>query len=337
MFSYLLRRVALMLPTLIGMTLMLFCVVRFSPGIASGSSSFDASAGMASDQAREEMVKRMQMRLRMVDENGNKISLPMQYILWFKDTMQGNLGESLQYHKPVVELVKERLPVTISLNILSAIIVYLIAIPGGMLAAVKRGRGLDITWSLSTLAFYSIPTIWTGSMAIGFLANPQYMGWFPSAGLHAVDTSRMTSLDYLGDYLLHLVLPVMVMSYGGFAYLSKQMRASMLDNLYSDYARTARAKGLSESVVVTRHVFRNSLLPLITIATGIIPALIGGSVIIETIFSIKGMGELAYRATLARDLPVIQGIGVISAILVLIANLVTDVCYAIADPRVSYD
>ncbi len=111
----------------------------------------------------------------------------------------------------------------------------------------------------------------------------------------------------------------------------------MLDNLYSDYARTARAKGLSEFVVTTRHVFRNSLLPLITIATGIIPGLIGGSVIIETIFSIKGMGELAFRATLARDLPLIQGLGVISAVLVLVSYLITDICYAVADPRVSYD
>lgn len=336
MFNYILRRFALMIPTLIGMTLMLFCVVRFSPGVATGA-SFDPGAGMASDQARAEQVKRMQMRLRMIDENGNKISLPMQYVLWLGDTARGNLGESLQYRKPVLDLIKERLPITITLNILSTLIVYIIAIPGGMLAAAKRGRSLDVSWSLTTLALYSIPGMWTASMAIGFLANPQYLGWFPSAGLHAVDTTRMTSFEYANDYLTHLVLPIMAMSYAGFAYLSKQMRASMLDNLYSDYARTARAKGLSEFVVTTRHVFRNSLLPLITIATGIIPGLLGGSVIIETIFSIKGMGELSYRATLARDLPVIQGIGVISAVLVLISYLITDICYAIADPRVSYD
>ncbi len=336
MLNYILRRIALMIPTLIGMTLMLFCVVRFSPGVASGS-SFDAGGGMTSDQARAEQVKRLQMRLRMVDEQGNKISLPMQYVLWLSDTARGNLGESLQYRKPVMDLVKERLPITLSLNIMATILVYLIAIPGGMLAAVRRGKMMDVSWSFITLALYSIPTMWVGSMAIGFFANPQHMGWFPSAGLHSVDTSRMTSLEYATDYLTHLILPVMVMTYGGFAYLSKQMRASMLDNLYSDYARTARAKGLSEFTVTTRHVLRNSLLPLITIATSIIPGLLGGSVIIEQIFSIKGMGELSYQATLARDLPLIQGLGVISAVLVLISYLATDICYAMADPRISYD
>jgi peptide/nickel transport system permease protein len=147
----------------------------------------------------------------------------------------------------------------------------------------------------------------------------------------------MTFFQYQMDYLHHLILPVVVMTYGGFAYLSKQMRASMLENMSMDYARTARAKGLSGFVVATRHVLRNSMLPQITIATSIIPGLLGGSVIIEQVFSIKGMGQLAFEATLARDLPVMQALGLVSGALVLLANLITDILYMVADPRVSYE
>lgn len=335
MLSYILRRIALMIPTLIGMTLLLFIVVRFSPGVGNVG-GFDAGGGMQ-EVDREAQVRKVKQRLRMIDEQGNPISLPMQYILWLKDSATGNLGESIKHREPVIDLISKRLPVTVTLNVIVTIIVYTIAVPGGMLSSARRGRTFDVAWSFTTLALYSIPTMWVGSMLIGFLANPRYLGWFPSAGLHAVDTPRMTFVEYAGDYVWHLVLPVLTLSYGAFAYLSKQMRASMLDNLSQDYARTARAKGLSGFVVVTRHVFRNSLIPLITIATGIIPGLLGGSVIVETIFSIQGMGQLAYSATLARDLPVIQALGLVSGILVLISYLITDICYALADPRVSYD
>lgn len=359
MLTYILRRLALMVPTLIGMTLMLFVIVRFAPGVGSGPGGLAPGGEMQSNEARLAQIKKHQQRLGMVDENGNKIPIYKQYFIWLDNTFKFwrapvaghvrilrihtpvptsiDLGESMQYRKPVWDLVRERVPTTATLNVVSIFFVYLIAIPGGMLAAVKRGRSFDVNWSLITLALYSLPGMWVGSMLIGFLANPQHVKLFPSAGLHATDTRYMTFLQYSFDYMWHLVLPIITMTYAGFAYLSKQMRASMLDNMSQDYARTARAKGLSGFVVVTRHVFRNSLLPLITIATGIIPSLIGGSVIIETMFSIKGMGELAFRATLARDLPVMQALGLISGVLVLISYIITDLCYAIADPRVSYD
>lgn len=345
-----------MVPTLIGMTLMLFVIVRFAPGVGSGPGGLGPGGDMQGNEARLEQIKKHQQRLGMVDAEGNKIPIYKQYFIWLDNTfkfwrvpMASNvriptpiptgidLGESMQYRKPVWELVKERVPTTATLNIISIFFVYLIALPGGMLAAAKRGRSFDVAWGLTTLALYSLPTMWIGSMLIGFLANPQYVKLFPAAGLHATDTRYMTFWQYSFDYMWHLVLPIITMTYAGFAYLSKQMRASMLDNLSQDYARTAKAKGLSGFVVATRHVFRNSLLPLITIATGIIPGLIGGSVIIETMFSIKGMGELAFRSTLARDLPVMQALGLISGVLVLVSYLITDLCYAVADPRVSYD
>jgi peptide/nickel transport system permease protein len=206
-----------------------------------------------------------------------------------------------------------------------------------MLASVRRGKAFDVGWSLSTLALFSLPIIWVGEFMVGFLGNPQYLGWFPAAGAHSTNTEWMTSMGYARDYLWHMVLPVVCLTYGGFAYISKLKRAAMLDNLGADYVRTARAKGVSGLVVVTRHVFRNSLLPMITVFAWVIPGLLGGSVVVENIFSIKGMGDLMLTATLGRDLPIVQAVAFIGSVITLACFLVADICYALADPRVSYE
>lgn len=337
MLSYILRRIFLMIPTLIGMSLILFSIMRFAPGLTTGGGAFGTGGEMRNRQARAAAEMAFKKRLHLVDDQGKAIILPMQYVYWLSDTVRGNFGESVQYNAPVATLIKERLPVTITLNLISTFLVYLIAIPGGMLASVNRGKSFDLLWSTGTLALYSLPVIWVGSMMIGFLANPQFLPWFPAAGIHSTNTDWMTSWQYARDYLWHAVLPVICLSYGGFAYLSKIKRAAMLDNLGLDYVRTARAKGLSELTVVTRHVFRNSLLPMITIFATVIPGLLGGAVIVESIFSIKGMGDLMLTATFARDLPIIQAVAFVGSVISLICLLLADIAYAMADPRVSYD
>ncbi len=336
MIQYIIKRLLLMIPTLLGMTLMLFAVVRFAPGLTSSGGAFSAGK-LKSTQAQLEEKKILERRLHLVDAQGRPISLPIQYILWLKDTCEGHFGTSLEYDEPVMTLIRQRLPVTLDLNLISILVVYLIAVPGGMLAAVQHGRLFDRAFNFGSLVLYSLPTIWVGSMLVGFLANPQYLDWFPAAGIHSTNTANMTWFQNLGDYLWHITLAVVCLTYGGFAYLSRQVQSSMLDNMRQDYVRTARAKGLKNSTVIIRHVFRNSLLPLITISAGILPGMLSGSVIVETIFSIHGMGMLAYSATFSRDLPVIQTVALIGAVLTLLSYLITDICYALADPRVSYD
>lgn len=338
MLSYIVRRILLMIPTLIGMTLVLFLLVRFAPGLTTGGGAFGgASGGLRGQAARAESERAMARRLHLVDDQGRKITLPKQYILWLWDSVKGDLGESVQYNAKVSDLIRERLPVTIAMNLISTILVYLVAVPGGMLASVKRGKTFDVMWSFFTLALFSLPIIWIGDMAVGFLANPKFLGWFPSAGAHSTNTDWMTSANYAADYLWHMVLPVLCLSYGQLAYLSKIQRAAMLDNISMDYVRTATAKGLPGFTTVTRHVFRNSLLPMITIFAGIIPSLLSGTIVVETIFSVKGMGDLMVTATFSRDLPIVQGVTFVVSIISLICLLITDICYAIADPRVSYD
>ena len=328
MLSYILRRIALMVPTLIGMTLMLFATARFAPGVTTGGGELGENA----KQARQALEQRMRERLHLDKP------LVTQYGLWLWDSIRGNYGESIQYNRPVSELIKERLPITITLNLISSIVVYLIAIPGGMLASIRRGKAFDVGWSLFTLALFSLPIIWVGDMLLAIFSNPESIfDWFPVSGSHATNTVWMTSVEYAKDFIWHITLPVICLSYGSFAYLSKIQRAAMLDNLGLDYVRTARAKGLPPRVVITRHVFRNSLLPMITIFAGILPSLLGGTVVVERIFSISGMGDLVVTATTARDLPIVEGVTFIISVISLFSLLVADLCYMAADPRVSFD
>jgi ABC-type dipeptide/oligopeptide/nickel transport system permease component len=327
LLSYILRRLALMIPTLIGMTLMLFVIVRMAPGLTTGGGAQAENSKQAQKAIEEKITKRLHLDKPIL----------VQYFLWLGDTLRGDLGESIQHNRKVSLLISERLPVTITINLLSSFLIYLVAIPGGMLASARRGRLFDVGWSFTTLAMFSLPSIWVGDLLLAYFANPQYLGWFPVAGAHSPSTDWMTSAQYATDHLWHLTLPVITLSLGGFAYLSKLQRASILENLNLDYVRTAKAKGLPGHVIMLRHVFRNSLLPMITVFAGFIPGLLGGSIVVERIFSISGMGDLMVTATTARDLPIVQGVALIGSVITLICLLVADLCYVIADPRVSYE
>jgi len=336
MINYIIRRILLMFPTLIGMTFIIFAVIRMAPGLTTAGGTF-APGMLGAHQAQLAEKQFMERRLHLVNREGKPIPLVIQYFDWLGRIANGDLGTSIKFSEPVTKLVLQRLPVTLVINAISLVIIYLVAVPGGMLAAVYHGRFIDRAFGIGSLVLYSLPIIWVGSMAIGFLANPEYLNWFPSAGLHATNTSHMSYFQYVSDYAWHITLPVLCLSYGGFAYLAKQVRGSYLENLFTDFTRTARAKGLPPSAVLLRHVTQNSLLPMITIIGMTVPGLLGGSVIVEKIFSIEGMGRLMYQATYARDLPVIQSMALVSAAITLFSYLLVDIAYHAVDPRVTYD
>jgi len=259
-----------------------------------------------------------------------------------------DFGNSFSKSQPVSRLIADRLPVTITLNLMAFPIIYLIAIPGGMLAASRARTWTDIALGGLFVAMWSIPIVWAGVLAVGYLANRDYLGWFPVVGLHSQDAMQFTLLPsrladgswhrgYLLDSLWHLCLPVACLVYGGFAVLSKQTRAAMLDNFNADYVRTAKAKGVSGRDIVFRHVFRNSLLPLITMFATIFPAMLAGSVIVERIFQIPGMGSLIIESIYLRDREVILANVMMIGAVNILALLLADILYAIADPRIAYN
>ena len=257
-----------------------------------------------------------------------------------------DLGTSLR-GTPVVDLLARTVPTSLLLNALSVPLIYAVAIVSGIYAARRRGGWFDVSSGGLFLALWSVPTIWAGVLLITYFANTQYFRWFPSAGLHDLQAASMPFLPrwsgggfergWLLDTLWHLVLPVLCMTYAGFAVMSKVMRGAMLENLGADFVRTARAKGVSEHVVLWRHAFRNSVLPLITMVSGVLPALFAGTVVVETIFSINGLGRLGVEAAFQKDFEVVMATTLIGAVLGLSAELIRDLCYALADPRVSYD
>jgi peptide/nickel transport system permease protein len=257
-----------------------------------------------------------------------------------------DLGIAFSRQRPVVDLIAEHLPITLIINLLAFPIIYFIAIPSGMLAAIRRGSWADVGLGGLYIALYSVPVVLAGTLALGFLATPEYLNAFPTANLSSTAAEKMSFLPswdesgfvrgWLLDRAWHLFLPVVCIVYTGFAVLTKQTRAAMLENLNADYVRTARAKGVSNNDVIFVHVFRNSLLPLITMFVTIFPAMLAGSVIIERIFSVPGMGSLLLDAISQRDRELILANTTIIAVVNLLALLLADVLYALADPRIAY-
>lgn len=256
------------------------------------------------------------------------------------------LGESFVRSRKVSALIAEALPKTLLLQAMSLPLGYALAVWLGIQQATRRGGAIDVTISSTTLALWALPTIWVAVLLIGTLANDQIIHLFPTTGLNDITETSMAFLPshgpngfepgWLLDRLYHCILPVVCLTYGTFAILSRLARGALLDNLGADFVRTARAKGLHERVVLYRHAFRNSLIPLITVAGQLLPAMVTGAVVIETIFGINGMGKLAFDAAQQRDFELLLSITLVTAVLELIAYLLTDLGYAIADPRVSY-
>ncbi len=318
-----------MIPTLIGITIMVFAISRIAPG---NPVSLSMGPGGQMDAARAADVRKARMKLYGLDK-----PIPVQYANWFLRVVRFDFGDSIKHHKPVIDLIKERLPITLTLNLIAFFLIYIISLPLGVLSAVKHKQFIDNASSVLLFILWALPSMWVGQMMIGYLCGPTFLNWFPPAGLSSNQADILPFFPWLADRLWHLTLPVLCLTYGGFAYLTKQVRAGMLDNLRADYVRTARSKGLSNWTVVIKHAFRNSVIPVITIMATLIPAMLGGSVIIEEIFSIQGMGLLAFEAVTTRDYNVVMAVATISGLLNLVGILLGDIAYAMVDPRISFE
>ncbi len=309
-----------MVPLIFGITLITFTVIHLAPG-----NPVEVQTEMslkASAQARENLKK-----LYGLDK-----PLHIQYFDWLKRFVKLDFGKSFVDGRKVIDKIIERIPITLTINILSLILIFIIALPIGILSATKQYSIFDKLSTIFVFIGFSTPTFWLALLLmILFGVN---MGLLPISGIQSIDTSEMATFDRLWDWIKHLILPVGISAFGGIAGLSRYSRSSMLEVIRQDYIRTAKAKGLQEKKVIFRHAFRNALMPIVTILGLSVPGLIGGGVIFETIFAIPGMGQLFYSSTMSRDYPTIMGILVIGAILTLFGNLIADISYAFVDPRV---
>jgi len=310
-----------MVPLLLGITIVCFFVMHLAPGLPTDLQT----------QMNPKSTVEMKERLKTLYELDKPVH--QQYWSWLKKLSHGDLGISFSSdHRPVAAKIMERLPITIILEFLSLIIIIAIAVPIGVLSAVHQDSIFDKITGVIVFIGFAVPTFWLALLLMIFFGI--HLSWLPISGLRSLNYEYLTPWAQFIDLAKHLVLPVFISAFGGLAGLSRYMRANMLEVIRQDYIMTARAKGLSEREVIYKHALRNALLPAITILGLSIPGLIGGSVIFETIFAIPGMGQLFYMSVMARDYPTVMGILLIGAILTLLGNLIADVSYALADPRI---
>jgi len=355
MLSYLIRRILLLFPTLIGATALIFFVMELSPvSITSVLLSQEGNMQSGERAARQAYLeKRYGLNkppivryfkwLNAISPVGAKeegVGFPSAWSVGFKAP---DLGNSFKQSRPVAPIIMEALPITLLMQSIAIPISYGIAMLLGIWTAQHRGKVQDIATGTGLLAMWSLPVIWVSVMLIGFFSNVHYFKWFPTGELHHPESATWNFFPSNGtkgwflDTAWHLVLPILCLAYGNFAYLSKLTRAALLDTFGADFVRTARAKGLPDRVVLYRHAFRNSLLPLITVFASLLPALITGSVVVERVFSIPGTGKMLVDSIQANDYELFLSVSTITLLLQLVGYLLADIAYVIADPRVSYE
>jgi peptide/nickel transport system permease protein len=259
--------------------------------------------------------------------------LHVQYVRWLRRIVLLDFGRSFAPHgRPVLDMIRERLPITLTLNVVEMTIIVALAVPVGVTSATRQYSVFDKATTVFVFIGFATPDFWLAVM-LQILFGVQ-LGWLPISGLRLPVWEYLSFWQQQRDFISHLILPITVATFGGLAGFSRYMRQSMLEVIRQDYVQSARAKGLPESVVIGKHALRNAMLPIVTVLGLSLPTLIGGSVIVETIFAIPGMGQLMVQAVYERDYPVIMGNLVIVASLTLLANLVADLSYTLIDPRI---
>jgi peptide/nickel transport system permease protein len=311
--TYLLRRLVQGALTLLVVSLVVFAIVHQAPGGPALLNQPDLDPAVAREMAQ---------RLGLED------ALVVQYGRWLGHALQGNLGKSYQHGLPITQLVAERIPKTLVLSGTALVIAVVLALPLGTLSAVYRYSWLDHAATVTAFAGVSVPIFWLAILLIILFSVE--LGWLPSAGMVTVGAP----FSY-ADLLAHMVMPSLVLATFPLAQLMRYVRSSMVDVLAQDYIRTARAKGLTELVVLGWHALRNALIPIVTVLGVLTPRLLGGAVITETIFAWPGLGRLAVDAAITRDYPVVMGVTLFVSALVIVTNLVTDLLYGVIDPRIT--
>jgi peptide/nickel transport system permease protein len=321
MLLYLVKRLIMMVPLLIGITFISFAVMHLAPG-----SPTDLATEL--NPKMSEIAKERLTKLYGLDQ-----PMHLQYWNWLKRLVRLDFGRSFAPDgRPVLDKIAERLPITVTINALGLLLVLVVAIPIGVYSATHRGSLFDQATTVFVFVGFATPTFWLALLCMILFGVK--LGWLPISGIQSLNHDQLSLLGQLWDYARHLFLPVVLSAFAALAGMSRYMRANMLEVIRQDYITTARAKGLAERVVIYRHALRNALMPVITILGLSVPTLIGGSVIFESIFAIPGLGKLFYDGVMSRDYPLVMGGLVIGAVLTLLGNLLADLGYAAVDPRV---
>jgi peptide/nickel transport system permease protein len=331
--EYIVKRFLIMGPTLLGIMVISFAIIRLAPGDPA-SQRFgglgQATAGMDAERGTEAAERRFREKYHL-DE-----PVHVQFGYFLKRFATLDLIY-FQQEKPIWPDLMSALWVTIKINLIAFVLIYLFAVPVGVYSAAFPQSRLDRTLTIALFVLYSLPSFWVAELLRIWFSNKEQAIWFPIMDLHSSGFADMTPWERFCDYLHHITLPVICLTYGGLAYISRQMRAGMLEVIRQDYIRTAQAKGCGKARVILIHALRNGLFPIITLFASLLPFLIGGSVIIEYIFNIPGMGRFAFEGVLRREYDVVMSTLTLSAVMTLLGILISDVLYVLVNPQVTFD
>jgi microcin C transport system permease protein len=341
MLKYFFRRIAVILPTLLGVTMIVFIIINMAPGGpieqklqqmrfgsgegASSSNSRGATQGV-SDEVMESLKK----------QYGFDKPLHIRYFLWLKNIVTLNFGESFTYEEPVIDIIVSKFPVSLQFGVVSLLLSYLVSIPLGIIKALKKGSLFDMTTSFLLFIFYSIPPFMLAILLIVFFSGGSFFEWFPVGGLHSEAYDDFSALEKILDRIHHFSLPLICFTIGSFTSLTILMKNSLIEEIKKDYIRTARAKGLEEKVIYMKHALKNALIPIVTGLGEFLSVFFAGSLLLETIFQLDGIGLLSYKSVLSRDYNVIMGLVFIQSGLFLLGNVLSDIAYVIVDPRIDF-
>ncbi|KFL31166.1 peptide ABC transporter [Devosia riboflavina] len=313
MVQFILRRIAIAIPTLLIISFLIFLLQVMLPG--------DPALALAGEDPSPQAIAAIREKFQLDQP------IPMRYLTWVANVLQGDFGMSIRTGLPVRDMLIQRLPVTFQLALMAMILAVLIAIPGGIIAALRPNSPLDYTVSSFTLAGVSVPNFFLGIMLI--LLFSVTLGWLPSGGYVPFASDPLGSIR-------SLIMPSIVLAFATSAVLMSHTRSAMLGTLNQDYIRTARAKGVSEPLIVIKHALRNALIPIITLGTIQFGELLGGAVLTEQVFGIPGFGKMLVDGVFSRDYSIVQAVVLVQAIIFLIVTVTADILYAVANPKLRH-
>ncbi|OIQ16732.1 MAG: peptide ABC transporter permease [Bacteriovorax sp. MedPE-SWde] len=334
-----------MIPTMLGVTILMFAMVNLAPGspveqklqqMRFGGAG-EAGGGAAADggSSRDSAVS-SEVIEALNKQYGFDKPLHIRYWIWLKNLSTLDFGESFTYEEPVLDVVMSKLPVSIQFGLISFLMSYLICIPLGVLKAIKHGSKFDVSSSFLLSALYSIPGFMLGILLLVYFAGGTFVDWFPIGDLYSDSYDELTLWGQIKDRTWHFILPLISYMVGQFTVLTLLMKNSMLEVISQDYIRTAKAKGLANKVVYMKHALRNALIPIVTGFGHFLSLFFAGSLFIETIFNLDGLGLLGFQSLLERDYNVIMGLFFIQTVLMFVGNLISDLLYTAVDPRIDF-
>ena len=334
MFIYIVRRILLSIPTFLGITLITFIIINAAPGgpIEQKLQKIRMGGG---DGGRSTAISQ-EILDGLAKQYGFDKPVHVRYFIWLKNISKLDFGQSFAYQEPVIDVITQKFPVSLSFGFASLILTYLVCIPLGVKKAITAGSKFDQISGVVLYILYAIPPLVLGILLIVWFAGGSHFDLFPIGNLYSDNYDTMTGWGKVWDRVYHFVLPLTCYMLGNFTGLTMLVRNSMLDIIKSDYIRTARSKGLADKMVYYKHALRNAMIPVATGLGGYLRVFLAGSLIIERIFNLDGIGLLSYSSILARDYNVIMGITFISALLLLAGNIVSDVIYVMVDPRIDF-